>query len=308
MTRGIVIGSRIDARGGFSMMGAVEIEDLLKWILYWDQITYAGVGLRGASIAGNQPEDVLFLEEAGVFKTKIVDLEALDLPFLPPPEHPLTVVLGEHIWGLSNTQFASAAAAARVHLSNQLSAQAGDIWTIGQAGGEHLLLPGVNERRELIDVQLVNCLPVPAVGTPFQDILEFKTRYQDEIDELRRSFDRLRENILSSSDERRAIDLAIHEISSSVSNIRAALQGTDIQTVSETIALYTNNPSIGFWTALGGMAAAAKGFPVAVGLGSGIALPTLCRFLKRSIIGGRNLPSENADFAYVYEAIKQLNL
>ena len=306
MTRGIVIGARINVERGFSMQGSVETQDLLKWLLYWDQITYAGIGLRGGSISGNHPQDVLFLEQESIFSTEIVDLEALDLTSLPSLDHGADIVLGNSIWGLSGTQFASAAAAARVHLSNQLSVQTGNIWTIGQSGGESLLLPGTNESEELIDVQLVNCLPVPAQGTSFQEILEFKNRYQDELDELRRSLDRLRENILSSSDERRAIDDAIHRTSTSISDIRAALQGTSIQTVSETIALYTNNPSIGFWTALGGMAAAATGFPFEVGVSSGIALPTLCRFLKRSIVGGQNLPDGNTDFAYVYEAIKQL--
>ena len=190
MTRGIVIGARIDVEHGFSMHGAAEIQDLLKWLLYWDQITYAGIGLKGGSISGNQPQDVSYLEDVGIFNTEIVDLQALSLTSLPPP------VPGVTIMGLAGNQFAVAAAAARVHLSNQLTANTGNIWTVGQSGGESLLLPGANDSRELIDVQLVNCLPVPVQGTPFQDILDFKDRYRDELDELRRSLDRLRENIL----------------------------------------------------------------------------------------------------------------
>lgn len=303
MSRGIVIGHRINLDGGFSINGAVEIQDLLKWLLYWDQITYAGVGSGGGSISGNHPQDVSFLEEESIFNTEIVDLQALDLTSLPPP-----VPSGMTIMGLTGNQFAVAAAAARVHLSSQLSQNTGDIWTIGQSGGEHLLLPGANDSRELIDVQLVNCLPVPVQGTAFADILEFKNRYPDELDELRLALDRLRENILSSSDERRATDAAIHHISKSISDIQAALRGSGIDSVGETINLYTLNPHIGFWSALGGIAAAGAGLPIEVGGASGIAIPTLCRFLKRSIFGGQNLPSGNSDFAYVYEAITQLDL
>ena len=123
---------------------------------------------------------------------------------------------------------------------------------------------------------------------------------------MRLALDRLRENILSSSDERRSTDAAIHQIGKSISDIRAALRGTSIQSVRETIALYTHNPSLGFWSALGGIAAGATGFPVDVGVASGIATATLCRFLKRTIAGCQNLPGGNSDFAYSYEVIKQL--
>lgn len=303
MTRGIVIGHRINVEQGFSMHGAVEIQDLLKWVLYWDQITYAGIGLSGASISGNQPQDISFLEEEGIFNTEIVDLQTLPLKSLPPPKE-----TGTRIFGLASNQFAAAAAAARLHLSNQLTVNTGNIWSVGQSGGEHLLLPGANDSKELIDVQLVNCLPVPVQGTSFQDILEFKNRYQGELEELRRSLDCLRENILSSSDERRAIDAAMHQISAAITNIRAALHGTGIQALNETIALYTQNPSVGFWSALGGTAAAASGYPAEVGVLPGIAGPTLFKFLQRTIIGGRNMPDGNSDFAYVYEAVRQLNL
>ena len=169
-------------------------------------------------------------------------------------------------------------------------------------------MPGADEKKELIDVQFINCLPVPVVETSFADILEFKNRYPSELDELRIALDRLRENILSSTDEKRATYDAIHHITTSISDIRAALHGTSISTMNETIALYTQNPSVGFWSSLGGIAAAATGFPVEVGVASGMAAPTLFRCLQRSIVGGQNLPSGNSDFAYVYEAINQLDL
>jgi len=306
MTRGIVIGNRIDTTHGFSMMGAVEIQDVLRWLLYWDRITYTGVGFRGASIAGNHPQDVSFLEEEGIFNTEIVDLQTLDQ--IPTPTSTALNFAEHEIWGLKPEEFAVAYAAARLELSKQLTERTGDIWTFGQAGGEHLLLPGIDKRKELIDVELFNCLPVPVEGTSFEDILEFKHRYPGELDELRRALDHLREKILSSLDERRVIDAAIHQIETAISDIRAALQSTGIQSMSETIALYTHNPAVGFWTALGGVAAAAKGFPMEVGLAAGIAVPTVCRFLRRVIAGGQNLPGGNSEFAYVFEAIRQLHL
>ena len=161
MTRGIVVGARIESTGGFSMTGSVEIEDLLKWILYWDEIAYTGISMGGGSISGNHPPDVSYLESAGVFKTEFVDIQSLDLSALPPPSP------GPKIMGLAGNQFAAASAAARVSLSKSLAEKTDNIWTIGQSGGEILMLPPSRGTVELIDIQLIDCLPVPKLGTPY---------------------------------------------------------------------------------------------------------------------------------------------
>jgi hypothetical protein len=300
MPRGIVVGARISSSGGFSMRGSVELEDLLKWILYWDEIVYAGIAIGGGSISGNQPADVQFLESAGVFRTEFVDLQSLNLVNLPPP------VPGIEIMGLAGNQFAIASAAARFELSNRLSETTKAIWTIGQSGGESLLLPPSAGNADLLDIQLVDCLPVPGPSTSFEDVLEFKSRYNDELSQLRRRFDQLREQVSTSSDDRRATEKAIEEIVKSVADVERALSGYGVSSVKETVALYANNPSLTFWTSLGGIAAAASGFPVHVGLAAGMSVSTVCRFLHRTFSGASNLPENARDFAYVYEAARQL--
>jgi hypothetical protein len=299
MNRGIVIGSRVNIEKGFSFNGTVESTDLVKWLLYWDQITYAGFGFGGGSITGNHSHDVQFLEAEGIFKTEIVDLGELSIEELPEPE------LGINMMGFSGNQIPYVSAAARVKLANQLSSTTGDVWTMGQSGGELLLLPGVRQQKELIDVQLINCMPVPVGETAFEDILSFKQKYHSELERLRYATDAFRERILSSVDERRAIDAAIHEISLSLADIHKALNGNGVNTLSETISLYTNNPALGFWTSLGGVVAAGTGIPLEVGAAAGLGLPTVCKFLKRAVSGGQNLPNPNKDFTYAYEVIRQ---
>ena len=78
--------------------------------------------------------------------------------------------------------------------------------------------------------------------------------------------------------------------------------------MSETVGLYTKNPSFGWWTAMGGMVAGATGIPIHEGMAFGAGADTLLKFFKRSIVGGQNLPEELSDFAYVYEATKQLDM
>ena len=292
------------------MNGAVETQDLLRWLLYWDKITYTGIGLGEASISGNNPPDVEFLEQEGKFSTEIIDLQKIDLGNIPTPTITTISFAGPQptIWGLTGKQFAVAAAAARLELSKQLSEKSSEtIWTIGQSGGERLILPGEDDKQELLDIQLIDCLPVPVEGNSFADILEFKNRYSGELDELRIALDGLRENILSASDERRATEAAIHKIGRAISDIRSALKGARIQTFNETLALYTENPSLGFWGPLGAIVAPAAGSEIEVGVAAGMATATIIKFLKRTIPGSRNLPDAHSEFTYVYEAIKELN-
>jgi len=304
MKRGIVVGAKINTAHGVSMSGSVEIQDILKWILYWDEIVYAGVGTGDGSITGNNPDDILFLESEGIFRTEIVKFSSGDVSSFAPYINNILSV-GEH----SLNQLAAASVVARNSLLRQFVDNAEGIWTMGQSGGEDLIMPNAGDSAsvDLIDVQLVNCLPVPILGTAFADILEFKNRYRDELGDLRRCLDQLRKNILSSPDERRATDTAIREIDNSLSNIRAALQGSRIGSVSETIALYTKSPTFAWLTTMGGIAAGAAGIPIHEGLACGGGADMLFRFFKHSIVGGDDLPEKLADFAYVYEATRQLD-
>ena len=134
------------------MHGAAASKDLVRWLLYWDKITHAGIGLDGASISGNHPDDVKYLESLGVFQTEIVDLRSLGDIYLPPPSKE-----GMKVFGLAGNQFPIVNAAARVKLCQTLLENTGNIWTLGQCGGETLILPEQQNSKELLDLKLVNC-------------------------------------------------------------------------------------------------------------------------------------------------------
>jgi len=281
------------------MNGAVETSDIVRWLLYWDKITYAGVGLNGASISGNHPDEIDYLESLDVFNTEIVDLKTLGPISLPKPEP------GAEIFGIAGNQYPFVSAAARVKLCETLSERTGNIWTLGQSGGERLLLPGADQSKELLDIQLNSCLPVPVVDTPFEDILNFKESHGAELERLRYALDALREKVLSSSDERRALNLAMREISISLEDMHKAMNGKGINVLSQTVSLYTENPSIGFWSALGGILGTSQGIPIEIAAGAGLAVPTTFKFLKRNILGGNALPSPKSDFSYAFEISRE---
>lgn len=302
MKRGIIIGTEVKENDGFSMDGGVNSADLMKWLLYWDNITFANFEYKGVSIFGKKSNDIEYLSSTGIFNSVTVNLDDLkhsDLPIAEP---------GIIVSGIAGNQMSFLSAAARVKLTNQLTNQENEIWSMGQYGGEKLLLPGINTTLDLIDIKLINCLPVPKANTALDDILSFKRIHQAELERLRYATDILREKILSSSDEKRAIESAVYEIAISLNDIRKALHGNGVSTLSETISLYTENPALSFWTAMGGLATAgAAGVPVELGIAAGIGLPTVCKFIKRSITGGQNLPDPKNDFTYAYEITKQLN-
>lgn len=300
MIRGIITGNRIGT-DGLSFHGAIQHEDVVRWLLYWDKIIYTGLGVGGASISGNHSDDVTYLESLGVFSTEIVDLPSIGEVIGPPP-----VDNGIKMFGIPGNQIPYVSAAARLHLCKTLSDSTGGIWSLGQAGGETLLLPGVNESKDLLDVNLYNCLPIPTHDTPFEDILNYKEKYSAELTRLRFALDKLRENVLHSQDQRRALDSALHELSISLQDIDSSISGTGIQTFKDSISLYTENPSIGFWSVLGGVVGASQGIPIEIAASAGLTIPTLFTFIKRNILGGNNLPSAKNDFTYVFNIRKGL--
>jgi len=100
--------------------------------------------------------------------------------------------------------------------------------------------------------------------------------------QLRLRFDQLREYVLTSTDSRRATEKAIEEILKSIANVDRALGARGMASVKERMPLYTHDPTLTFWTSLGGITAAAVGIPVHVGLASGMAVSTMCKQSSRA--------------------------
>ena len=239
MTRGIVVGLRID---GNKFNFSIDREQISKWLLYWDKIVYAGIGFNGATVTGKQPDDFSYLEKLGVFRTEVVDLNSVKTSQIPAPQNS-----GIKMFGIEGNQLPYVTSALRKKLCEDLSKNNNDIWTLGQSGGEKLLLPLDGKLTDVIDIQIYEKLPVPSTDTPYEDILEYKSKYSDELNELRFNLDNLREFILNSLDERRALDKALHNLSRSLDDVRKSMTSNKISVINDTISLYTDNPSIGFW-------------------------------------------------------------
>ncbi|MDX7924087.1 DUF6236 family protein [Aeromonas media] len=296
MVRGIVIGSKIQLNDqrSFIFDGGISREDIVRWLLYWDKIAYAGVN----GFSAVHPEDFQILKDEGVFFTKKVLVDPIKLG-LPPPEP------GFNIAGFSVNHMPYCLSAARVELSNQLSS-CDEIWAVGQSGGEQLILPPGQSKIDMIDIQLFNKMPIPLSDVPFAELLEFRSRYRDELIRLRFYLDKLREKILRSDDDKRSLDAVFYEIAKSLEDIDNAMTGKGIKHVKETLSLYINNPAIGFWTCLGGISTAALGVPVELAGAASLAIPTMFKCVSRCIEVNNHAPDFNNDFAYAFQVKSKL--
>lgn len=289
-TRGIVVGSQVQIGNQFSLNGGLNSSDMVRWLLYWDKIAYAGVN----GMSGNHPVDFQFLESEGVFFTEDVLVNSIDFDDLPPPKP------GIMIGGIAGNHMLYYLSAARITLSNKLSKN-DETWSVGQSGGEILILPPSPSKIDLIDIKLMDKMPIPLSDVPFNELLEFRARYRDELIRLRFALDALREKVLSSRDDRRALDLVLYEISNSLEDIDNAMTGKGINHIRESISLYTNNPAIGFWGCLGGMSTAAFDVPVELACAASLAIPTVFKFVSRCISASNFVPCFDSDFAYVFQ-------
>jgi hypothetical protein len=292
-TRGIVVGSQVQIGNHFSFNGGLNSSDVIKWLLYWDKIAYAGIN----GLSGNHPDDFQLLESEGVFFTENILVNSIELNNLPPPDPSITMM------GIAGNHMPYYLSAARVALSNKLS-KLDEIWTVGQSGGEMLILPPSPSKIDLIDIQLVNKMPVPLSDVPFNELLEFRARYRDELVRLRFALDAFREKVLNSVDEKRTLDAALYEIAKSLEDIDNAMTGKGIRHIKESISLYTNNPAIGFWGCLGGISTAALGVPIELAGAASLAIPTVCKFMSRCIDASNYVPNLDNDFAYAFQVKK----
>lgn len=288
-TRGIVVGSQIKIGDSFHLNGGLSNSDMVRWLLYWDKIAYAG--FHGMS--GNHPADFHLLESEGVFFTEKILVDRIKLSDLPPPEP------GIKIYGVAGNHLPYYFSAARSILSDDLSKRDG-IWAVGQSGGESLVLPPSQLKLDLIDVKLIDKMPVPLSDVPFNELLEFRVRYRDELIRLRFALDALREKIISSVDERRLLEAALYEIAISLEDIDKAMTGKGIKHIFDTVSLYTYNPSIGFWGSLGCVASGSFDVPIELVGAVGLAIPTVCKFVSRCVDASDYVPKLDHDFAYAF--------
>lgn len=195
----------IAAPGEFSGKGSefrfgrmLAPEQLRYFLLYWDRVVIPSNNI--VHLAVPEEEELL---STGVFTR---------------PSVPFSGVFNGET--MAKAQLDAQALVAKDLIENDRSVD----WVLHQLGNEIVLPDELALERQLVRVEIANCLPVPPGSTHIPDILEFKERRKDELELLHRSIDQLYFEILRSPDPSLQSKQALSDFQKSIVALNAVSQ------------------------------------------------------------------------------------
>lgn len=195
MTRGVIASPAIIniISGGFHMERAISPQEVRYYALYWDKIVIPDSNLIHIEI----PEEEV-LVQTGVIERPGVRFEGR--------------------WGGSDMGYSFALAQAEV--AKKLIAHDNTTdWVVHQIGSSLILPNEFMEARNTIRCELVNVLPVPPGDAPIADVLDFKQRRSDELNNLHVHLECAYLEALKSPDPELSKKSAIRELSRSIADL-----------------------------------------------------------------------------------------
>lgn len=200
--RGIVAGIEYGGSvNNLQIYGGLDPEKLRQYILYWDKIDYPDNNLIGYELTPDEE----FLLKCGVLERTMCRFSG-------------TVSIGANL--LLDIQLAA---------FNEHCKQKDEIWSIAQPTREIILPENKSILKENLQVELYNCLPVPAIDTPFETILDFKQRRNSELQAFRALLDNMYEDIISHPDADFATRKSIENIENALIDIDRTLGESKIR-------------------------------------------------------------------------------
>jgi len=176
MERGIITApARVIGNGSqFRSEAGLAIDDLRYFLLYWDKVVIPTTNLVHLAV----PEEDELLSTGIVTRPRV--------PFLGTFNGEL----------MAKAQVLAQTAVARDLIVNDNKTD----WVLHQIGDEFIIPDNETIEKQSIRVELISALPVPSGDVAIPDILEFKERRIDELNQLHQSIDELYFEILSSPD------------------------------------------------------------------------------------------------------------
>ena len=175
--------------------------------------------------------------------------------------------------------------------------------SIAQAS-DVLRFPGQNvtEQRAL-EVQLYETLPIPGDTVPFQDILEFRQLYADELQTFRSVLDEMYGEILGAPDPARMRNIIVGKLGSAVRDIENAMQGRALTNWRSTVSVEIKMPEMAVQASVAAALASVIGVPWEIGAALGAAVSAV-----RLQFTPVPMPeaARHGAFAYLYHAKREL--
>ncbi|MFT6927748.1 MAG: hypothetical protein ACJAZP_003387 [Psychromonas sp.] len=252
MRRGIVMSPKFTKlpTGDVYFESAVDKAELLKYLLYWDQIE-----VPKSSIIQFDCKEFQFLEKAGVLhrthygnNTQLmchlnnshqISLKGYTALITNCTKITLDQRAGDEILRAHED----------VHML--LSARDAGVWSKAQMSSTMVISNPVNKTG--VELELYNLLPVPAPEVKLNDVLEFKTKRHDELLAFRMYLDDLYQSIINSADIPRAFNTEMTRLEVALRNLNRTMKESKIRVV------------------IGSLRSLMSGMDGIVGLGAGLA-------------------------------------
>jgi hypothetical protein len=195
MKRGIIAApARVSGNGvSFRSEGGLSAQDVRYFVLYWDRVVIPTTNLIHLAV----PEEDELLKAGVLTRPRIVFSGVFN---------------GELV---ARAQLLAQTRIAGDLIRNDRSAD----WVLHQIGSDLIIPDAESMEKQMIRVDLVDCLPVPRGDVAVADVLEFKERRNDELMQLHEAIDALYFEILSSPDPGLRSKQAIHRFTESIKEI-----------------------------------------------------------------------------------------
>jgi hypothetical protein len=252
--RGLVISVPVTVdQNGFRAFAHLDEQELRFSLLFWDKLD-----LPQSNILRSTDDNADFLESAGVLKKTMICL-------------PFGGVMTSGAIGLKHV-------GAHLAAYRALDQAEPGVWSLG-AGKNSVTFP----ERELeqgrgVLVRLYEAIPVPDKDVPLQDILDFKTKYRDELLALRYYLEAIYQRILNAGDGELALQSEIESLEKAIVDYLKVAKSVRIPFVNASFEANLNVlAAIGtglatYWTGLGIAASLLAGTAAGFGFGPSVAL------------------------------------
>lgn len=200
--RGIVISPPFELCqcGGVSFGGDPDPLELRKYLTYWDKIDYPTTNLIHV-----HSNEIDFLANAQAVKRSQINFQSVG---------------GEH--GIAKMFVAAQESAYQINEQAEPGC-----WDIAQLSQSPFYTS--NNSRAMVDFELYGMLPVPSINTPFEDILEFKARRNDELLAFRGYLDEIYLAIVGAKDINRAKQAEVRKLQDAISAVDRVMSENGIK-------------------------------------------------------------------------------
>jgi hypothetical protein len=300
-SRGIVVVAqpRFRVDGSIIHSSSLPIERLRRLAIYWDKICVPELRLlleltrSEYSIRADSADhpDWQYLKDKGI----LVESSMLNYKTNARHFEPAEVING-HIYA----SFWSAK-----YLNDQSSEI---LWSSGQFGREFTWRSTDEPDRNVVELALVGCLPVPAPDVSIRKIVKFKQNRESELLRFRLAFDDLISKIVNGKDAKQDYIRAKEQIRLSLADLHRVLDETMIQKTASSLRVLLDvkeSPLLkGIFSVLG--AAGAKILDVSPEMGAvaGFGLSMLLSVCSKKVPKIDTISGKPRDFAYLYEIEK----